>query len=265
VPASYRAFDLHWVPEAEARPFYAAAGLPYVYAAMPVWVPPPFRTIPAEENTDVVFIGSHDALREELLGEAVALGLPLRLHGDGWLPGAGPVTPPPDFSFGQRLQNQVAFLRRHGLLGFAMRATYRWHRPRANDWIQRHWQPALRGEAYFRGTRESAVVIGINRYPSFRHSFSRPHRYSRLRDIEAPMLGACYLTEWAPGLEDLYEPGREIETFRDGSELVAKAAQLAGDPARRRELRERGQRRALADHTIARTLLRLGAALGLPA
>lgn len=262
IPEAYGAFDLHWVPEAEARPLYTAAKFSFVYAPMPAWVPPKFRTMPESENDDIVFIGSHDPLRDELLGQAVARGLPLRVHGDGWLPRAAAVPAPPQ-PLAKKLANQMEFWREHGLRGFAMRATYRWRPGRSNDWHASYCQPSVSGEAYLLATRESQIVIGINRYPSFRYSFQRPHRYSRLRDIEAPMLGACYLTEWAPGLEDLYEPGVEIETYRDATELVGKAEQLRRDPARRQLLRTRGQRRALGTHTIGRSLELIQHALGL--
>ena len=46
VPASFHPFDLHWVPEYEARALYARASLPFVYAPMPVWIPPAQRTLP---------------------------------------------------------------------------------------------------------------------------------------------------------------------------------------------------------------------------
>ena len=41
------------------------------------------------------------------------------------------------------------------------------------------------------------------------------------------MLGACYLTEWVPGLAQLYELGREIEVYRDVEELADKIQLLA--------------------------------------
>ena len=264
VPANFHGFDLHWVPEADSRALYTTAKLPFVYAPMPMWVLPTFRTGPEKQNDDITFIGSHDLLREELLGDTVSRGLPLRLHGDGWQPG-GPSTNPPPRSLGRTVTNQLAFLRTHGLRGFVLRATYQLHQPRPNGWIEQCWQPLVAREDYFRATRESQVVLGINRYPSFRHSFSKPGRYSRLRDIEAPMLGTCYLTERAPGLADLYDLGTEIETYGDTAELVEKATQLRRDPARRASLRRLGQRRALADHTLARSLTRITNQLGLPA
>ena len=77
------------------------------------------------------------------------------------------------------------------------------------------------------------------------------------------MLGACYLTEWTEGLDTLYEPGTEIETYRDAAELAAKAQALLADPARRRRMRAAAQRRALSDHSIGRSLARITAQLGL--
>jgi len=40
VPAVYRPFALHWVPELEALPMYRRAGLAHIHAPMPCWVPP---------------------------------------------------------------------------------------------------------------------------------------------------------------------------------------------------------------------------------
>ena len=260
VPEPYRNFDLHWVPEAEARRLYAAAGLRFVHAPMPVWIPPEYRQTPPAENEDTVFLGSHDLLREDLLGAAAESGLAFKVYGNGWRSGGVEIPPAPSWS--RRIGHQFAFLREHGLRGFALRATYQFRRRRPAAWMEKACLPALGWADYLRATRESRVVIGINRYPSFRRPFSRPDRYSRLRDVEAPMLGACYLTEAAPGLEDLYEIGAEIETYRDAAELVEKVRGLGRDPARRAALRRRGQQRALADHTIGRTLEKIRAALG---
>jgi hypothetical protein len=261
VPASFGDFDLHWVPEAEARPLYASARLPFVYAPMPMWVSPALRSVPDREEGEAVFIGSHDALREELLGDAVERGLPLHIMGAGWK-GGGPGGVEPAKTILRTAANQAEFIRTEGLRGWVMRATYQFRRRRSPEWINSHLLPPIYGDDYFAALRERRVVIGINRYPSFRRPFSNPGRYSRLRDIEAPMVGACLLTEAAPGLEDLYEIGAEIETYQDAGELVEKAALLLADPARRLSLRTLGQRRALADHTIARSLERITQRLG---
>jgi hypothetical protein len=267
VPREFHGFDSHWVPEFDAVAMYRRAGLPFVHAPMPVWTPPSTRQVPEHEIEQTTFIGSHDVLRERLLGDAVSHGLRLKIHGAGWSassahsPTSASNIPARCDSFFAR---QRAFLRSQGLQGYAMKLTYKLQRPRPRAWLQDVLQPPIYDEVYFQITRKSALTLGINRYPDFRHSAWNPGTYSRLRDIEAPMLGACYLTENCPGLDQLYEPGREIETYRNAEELVAKAHALLADPARRRELRTRAQRRALSEHTIGRSLEKISAALNLP-
>jgi spore maturation protein CgeB len=99
--------------------------------------------------------------------------------------------------------------------------------------------------------------------PSANRSPHRPLVYSRLRDIEAPMLGACYLTEWTEGLEHMYELGKEIEAYRTPEELTSKLSELRSDSPRRSAMRERAQRRALADHTVGRSMERIREHFGL--
>jgi spore maturation protein CgeB len=106
------------------------------------------------------------------------------------------------------------------------------------------------------------VAIGVNRVPTANRSLHRPLVYSRLRDLEAPMLGACYLTEWTEGLEHMYELGKEIETYRTAEELTIKLRELCQDHVRRGAMRERAQRRALSDHSVERSIARISAHFG---
>ena len=267
-PSQYRAFDLNWVPELAATRFYARDGVPYIHAAMPAWIPESQRRWDHAERYGVLFIGSRDALREVLLAGAIGLGAPIELYGPGWpAPGAKPAaraaaararrTP------GTLLYNQYRFIRRHGVAGYARKFLGKLRRPVDDAVLAPHSHPALDAAGYVERTQGSRVVIGVNRYPSFRHSFRRPDTYSRSRDVEAPMMGACYLTEWTPELPEMYEIGREVETYRDEAELAAKIRELDGDPGRRRQMRREGQRRALADHSVPRTIERIAERLGI--
>ena len=75
------------------------------------------------------------------------------------------------------------------------------------------------------------------------------------------MFGACYLTEWTPSVEQMYELGTEIETYRTPDELTGKLAELMAAPLRRRRMRERAQRHALHEHSVGRSIARLAARL----
>jgi hypothetical protein len=160
------------------------------------------------------------------------------------------------------LRNQLDFARAQGTMAFARKLRGRVARESSTFAFDPHVAPAAFGDEYFAVTQQSAVTLGVNRYPSYRHPASRPDTYSRLRDIEAPMLGACYLTEWTEGLDELYDVGTEIEAYRSAEELIEKVDVLMADPARRRAMRCQGQRRALAHHSVARSIDAVGERLG---
>jgi len=265
VPAAFRGFDLHWVPEYKAVPLYTRARLPVLHAPMACWVPPKWREPVDRATLPVTFVGTRDEEREGLFAAAIAAGLRVELRGTGWAaPVDPPATPPPRAKDPLvLLRRQLAFARHHGWTALARKhaRALRPLPPLRFDFAP-YVQPAPAGDDYWTALRESSVCLGVNRYPSLRHPTGHPDTYSRLRDIEAPMAGACYLTEWTDGLDQLYELGTEIETYRDAAELAAKAMELAADAPRRARLRAAGQRRALADHTIARTIEAIARLLG---
>jgi hypothetical protein len=259
VPREYRPFALHWVPEYEALPMYRRAGLAHLHAPMPCWVAPGLRTVPAAETEPPCFIGSADLLRRDLLGRALREGADFVVRGPGWsenvprTENAGPSSG----SIGRRWANQWAFVRDKGVSVLAIKLTNRWWPVTPPDIAQGHVRPPVSGEDYLRITREALVAIGVNRVPTARTWDRKPITYSRLRDLEAPMVGACYLTEWTAGLSELYELGTEVEAYRTSEELVAKVDALKADKGRRQGLRARGQQRALAHHSVARSLGRI--------
>lgn len=265
VPASFHGFDLHWVPEHKAVALYQAAGLPWINAPMACWVPAAHRRPIRAETLPPTFVGTRDEQREALFAAAFGQGLQLDLRGPGWASAATAPAPPPPPARNpiERARRQLRYADQHGW-GALMRKGWLSLRPRPSlhfDFVP-HVRPSSWGDDYWTVLRECSVCVGVNRYPSLRFPFDRPDTYSRLRDIEAPMAGACYLTEWTEGLDQLYVPGEEIETYRDAAELVAKVESLAADAPRRAKMRTAGQRRALQEHSIARTLGRIAARLG---
>ncbi len=267
-PLEFAPFALHWVPEFEALPMYRAAGLAHLHAPMACWVPPDLRQPPDGAEEPATFIGSADLLRADLLGRALQAGADFVVRGAGWNAAHDleAIAAIPRRLLGERFANQVEALRRHGAVAIWRKVEARVRPlPKASVPSCRIGEAPSDSGAYFRLTRAAAVTIGINRVPTARASHRRPLAYSRLRDIEAPMLGACYLTEWTAGLPHLYDLGTEIETYRDVDELTRKLGELRASPGRRAELRARAQQRALADHTIGKTIARIGEKLGIVA
>lgn len=264
VPKEFKVFDINWVPEFEALSLYKKEQIHTIHAPMPMWVPLEFRGLidASQEKSQVLFIGSKDLLRARLVHKvSTKSNIPLKIMGAGWNEHSYS-SQSFETRFQQRVINQFRQIKNVGLMAwgrkFANRALY--SMPNSNSFSQYIHSPPTQDE-YFFESRHSAVTLGINRYPSDRFFHSNPHKYSRLRDIEAPMLGACYLTEYAPGLEYLYDLGTEIEVYRNEDELIIKAEQLIADEHKRLRLRMNGQKKALAKHTISNTLNRIFAAI----
>jgi hypothetical protein len=263
IPEAYRPFDLHWVPEYEALPMYRLAGLPYLHAAMPCWIPKHLRSVTEKEEGPAVFVGSADILRRNLFSEAIAAGANIALHGKGWAGSSGEAAAlrAKDAGF---LATQTAFFRRHGLCGVRSKVIDKVFPLPKRSIPRTNAGGLLSPEDYVRVTREAPVVLGINRVPSPARPLRSPLKYSRLRDIEAPMLGACYLTEHTEGICSLYNVGEEVESYSSAEELVDKLAELLANPEKRRRLRVAGQRKALFEHSVPATLARIGSDFGAP-
>lgn len=255
VPKEFAVFDLNWVPEHKASKFYRDAKLPYIYLPMPMWVAPKYRTIATKETDQIVFIGSKDIQRhlffEQLLQRAPSSKI--SIYGSGWIDEA-PNIPGPVISSLGKLKNQIHFISKHGTRSFYHKLKHKSYDPKVSELLS----PLMKGKPsfddYVKITRESAITLGINRYPSFNFPMHQPNTYSRLRDIEAPMLGACYLTEYTAGLEDLYELDKEILTYRNIDDFLEKCDILAKDHKRRADLRKAGQQKALNQLDITSSL-----------
>lgn len=257
-PKSFGIFDLNWVPELKAIDMYSKAGMPVFHAPMPCWIPPALRRSPENETYPPTFIGTRDRTREELFQTAIQAGLRLELRGRGWdKTSQEGVSRPPDRakSLITLLQRQMHFVERNGLMAW-FRRTLDGNAAPSHDFSS-YTAPSPSADEYFHIIRECSVCIGVNRFPSWRYPNKTPPHYSRLRDLEAPMAGACYITEWTEGIEDLYEVGSEIEVFRTAEELAVKTTALVRDDARRRCMRQACQQRALSEHSATISINKL--------
>jgi spore maturation protein CgeB len=84
----------------------------------------------------------------------------------------------------------------------------------------------------------------------------------RLRDFEAPMCRACYLTGYNDEITEFYKVGREIDAYRDKPELVDKARFYLANPAAAKPARSGISSQ---DHTWTRQFEELFSKIGLNA
>jgi len=263
VPSEFHCFDLNWVPEYQALAMYKKAGLKHFHAPMPCWVAPEHRTCSHPETQTVTFIGSPGDQRRHLMGQAIQLGADISIYGMGWQGDSGQ-RHNVEKNLGELLVNQLRHVRQHGVKSWFLKFERRFlPLSRPSSIPPERLLGKLSPGDYVRVMQQSSIALGINRMEGPHRALRNPITYSRLRDVEAPMMGACYLTEWAEDLEHLYDLGTEIETYRSAKELVRKIAELRADSSKRRRLRRAGQMRALSELSIPASLRKIAKALGI--
>jgi hypothetical protein len=125
---------------------------------------------------------------------------------------------------------------------------------RAGSPILRRYHGAAWGLDMYRHMARAAVVVN-------RHGDISRGMANNMRLFEATGVGAAVLTEAAPNLHEMFDPGVEMATYSSGEELVAKVRGLLEDGEARVQLAAAGQRRTLAEHTYADRMRELAAML----
>lgn len=257
LPSEFKVFDLMWVPEYEALPMYRKAGISHINLPMPMWVAPQYRNYPDKESGIISFIGSKDGLRASLLANVIAKGLPIQIRGNAWRDTVAGAAPLNSASLSSKISNQFSLIRNKGIKKFIAYHLKRYENNKQQIIPSENIFEKPGFEEYIHLTRESSITLGINRVPAFHTLYKGLLTYSRLRDLEAPMLGACYLTEYTEGLNQLYHLGTEIETYKNADELIDKCRELSASENKRKELRIKGQQKALSEHSIPQSLQKI--------
>jgi spore maturation protein CgeB len=77
------------------------------------------------------------------------------------------------------------------------------------------------------------------------------------RLYEATGVGAFLLTEAHPNLSELFEPDREVATYRDDADCLAAIERYLADETGRQAIASAGQARTLTDHTYRQRMAEL--------
>jgi len=97
------------------------------------------------------------------------------------------------------------------------------------------------------------------------HLIGQRLTHLRLREFEAPMSGALYLTEDQPELAEYFEPGTEVLTYVDRQDLLDKARYYLAHQEAAERIRRAGLCRARQEHTWQHRFRELFGVLGLRA
>lgn len=111
-------------------------------------------------------------------------------------------------------------------------------------------KPGVFGLEMFQVLRDSRITLNI-------HADSSPRFASNMRLFETTGVGTCMVTDWKDNLPELFEPDKQVVTYRTADECVEKVAWLLDHPKEREEIARAGQARTLREHTFAQRALLL--------
>jgi hypothetical protein len=123
-----------------------------------------------------------------------------------------------------------------------------------------HWSEAM--DVHRLGRANLGAVHGLPMYRFFGESLvtfnvhidNARNVASNMRLFEASGMGACLLTDGADGMEEYFEPDKEIVLYGSRSEAVEKARWLLDNPEKARAIGDAGFQRTMRDHTFEKRI-----------
>jgi hypothetical protein len=119
-----------------------------------------------------------------------------------------------------------------------------------NPVLKTFLRPGVFGLDMYQLLRDSHVTLNI-------HADSSQRFASNMRLYETTGVGSCMVTDWKDNLPELFNPDKEMVTYRTADECLEKVSWLLQHPRERAEIAKAGQARTLRDHTYARRAIQL--------
>jgi Glycosyl transferases group 1 len=237
-----RVASLNWFPERATEPRYRALGRPALcrpYAVHAAALPEATCETAAHA---LGFVGVPTGNRVVRLASLLAFGCRTAVRGHGWQRARTSAPPVRAHQVDRRMRAPLA---ERVLVRALVPVIGRGARPLADD----EMVPFL---------SSCRVVLGLNEGRDRDHVY---RSYMKLRDIEFPGHGCCFLTQHNDDVARAFEIGREVMTFRTAGEAAALVRRSVRHPADARAMGHAARRRVLAEHTWPARLVELARAL----
>lgn len=254
-------FDYNLHSEKGVREKFIAIG------ANPLWWPMAsnpkyFRPVDVPRTIQASFVGANYALRAKYITHLLENGVDVHAYGPGWI------------RSGYRRWRSLA--RHYMLVGRALLAFSSLAQSTASARLAEYdyrrsldvrfpvnLHPAVSDDELIALYSRSHISLGFLEVFDLHDPSRAVTQHLHLREFEAPMCGALYCTGYMDELAEMFEPEKEVVTYRNQHELLDKTRYYLNNPAQAELIRQAGRRRALAEHTYHHRFRNLFTAIGL--
>jgi spore maturation protein CgeB len=255
-------FDVCVVPERAAMADFKAIGANAVRIQLAA-NPDVYRPYPEPRMYDVTFVGQRYADRAEFLDYLVRNGVGVRAWGAGWQ-----TRKRLDVAHARAALALIEDERLDGVRRLVRQRLSARPRALARDSAgpeidtSSFGGPRLLQRDLVKSFSRSRLSLGFATAGASHLSGTRL-THLRLREFEAPMSGALYLTEAQSELGEYFEPGQEVLTYVDRHDLLDQARYYLGHQEASERIRRAGLVRARGNHTWQHRFRELFGVLGL--
>lgn len=270
-----RCFDQNLHAEKDAGPKFESIGVNSFWWPM-ASNPDVFRPVDVSQREPVAtFVGARYATRLDQVHQFLEQGCPVKVYGPGWCPDDEPPPPAPLTNL-QHARMHLGVLRRI--------ITGSYHPPadpaptpqrRYDDWQKAllRTSHARHPEAYHAPVTDRELIEMYSRSAvslGFLEVFDRHDpvlsrlKHLHLRDFEAPMSGALYITDYSDELAEMFDPGSEVLAAKTLEEKIDLIRYYTSHPERGEPIRQAARTRALAAHTYEHRFRQLFEQMGIP-
>ena len=234
-----------------------AAGKFHAIGANPIWFPMAanpkyYHPYDVPRTLDVTFVGQKYAKRPYYIYHLLENGMNVDVYGPGWRLNGREGRARMLLRHGRRIQTAL-----QALTATSLESRARWSaklswldfNERLRIKYDSHMHLALSDEDMFRKYSESKISLGFLEVYDDHDFASVTKQHLHLRDFEAPMSGALYLTGFCEELAEFYEPDREVLIYRNEHELLEKVHYYLSHGDQAEQIRNRGKMKSLQNHT----------------
>lgn len=254
-------FNLNLHSEKDSHSKFLAIG------ANPLWWPMAsnpkyFKPVKASPTIPVSFIGANYALRAHYIEHLLESGVDVHAYGPGWLFGTSSRWRSIAKRYKYLLLAAGSLTSREQHAASSRLADHDFRRS-LSECYPNNLHPPVTDEELISLYSRSQISLGFLEVYDHHDPTLKVTRHLHLREFEAPMSGAFYMTGYTEELAEMFEPDKEVVVYRNRYELLDKLNYFLTHPEETKRIRIAGRARALKDHTCHRRFDQLFKSLNL--